>query len=148
MNASKILLATDFSPSSDTATEMAVRLARESGGTLIVLHVQELPVSFGGGEAYFGPQETEEELRQLMADAIPASAGIHVEYRILVGDAARDIVRIAEEENADMIVIGSHGRKGISRMLMGSVAEAVVRRAHCPVLTVKQSTSVPEAVSS
>jgi nucleotide-binding universal stress UspA family protein len=61
----------------------------------------------------------------------------------LAGDPADAIIRTVESDGADMIVMGTHGRRGISRLLMGSVAEAVVRRAPCPVLTVKQPAKVP-----
>jgi len=63
--------------------------------------------------------------------------------RVTVGDPASEIVNVAKEENVDLIVMSTHGRKGISRLLMGSVAELVVRRAHCPVLTVRQPGEEP-----
>jgi nucleotide-binding universal stress UspA family protein len=60
------------------------------------------------------------------------------EHHLITGDPATAVVQLAEEENVDMIVMGTHGRTGLSRLLMGSVAEAVVRKANCPVLTFKQ----------
>jgi nucleotide-binding universal stress UspA family protein len=65
-----------------------------------------------------------------------------VERRLLAGDPAEAIIRLAQTEDVDMIVMGTHGRRGLTRLLMGSVAEAVVRAAPCPVLTVKQPAQV------
>ncbi|MEX2188942.1 MAG: universal stress protein [Pirellulales bacterium] len=144
MKARKIVFATDFSPSSDAALATAVSLTRESNATLVLVHVQEPPMAFGGGEAYIGPTETEDELSDMLGRLVADEAGITVERRLVVGEPAHEIVRLAEENGADLIVIGSHGRTGVSRLLMGSVAEAVVRRAKCPVLTIKQ----PEAVAA
>jgi nucleotide-binding universal stress UspA family protein len=144
MKARKIVFATDFSPSSEAALATAVSLAREGNGTLVLVHVQEPPMAFGGGEAYIGPTETEEELSEMLRNLVGEDAGITVERRIVVGEPAHEIVRLAEEDSGDLIVIGSHGRTGVTRLLMGSVAEAVVRRAKCPVLTVKQ----PEAAAA
>jgi nucleotide-binding universal stress UspA family protein len=144
MHTRKILFATDFSPSSQAALSTAVSLARESNATLMVVHVQEPPPAFGGGETYIGPTENEHELSDLLSHVVPADAGVRVERRLVVGEPAHQIVELAEENGVDLIVIGSHGRTGIARMLMGSVAEAVVRRAKCAVLTIKQ----PEHVAA
>ena len=65
------------------------------------------------------------------------------EHRLVLGVASEDIVRIADEEEADLIVIGTHGRTGLKRVLMGSVAEAVMRHANCPVLTLKEANKAP-----
>jgi nucleotide-binding universal stress UspA family protein len=70
---------------------------------------------------------------------VPTDPSIPFEHKLMTGDPAAEIVRLAESEGADMIVMATHGRTGLRRLLMGSVAEAVVRRAACPVLTVKQS---------
>ena len=76
---------------------------------------------------------------------MPTDPTVPVVHKLLVGDPAEAIVQQAEAEHADMIVMGTHGRTGLTRMLMGSVAEAVVRRAACPVLTVKQPAAVAAA---
>jgi nucleotide-binding universal stress UspA family protein len=68
----------------------------------------------------------------------PTDPAIPARHRLLTGDPAAAIVRVADEEHADMIVMGTHGRTGFLRMIMGSVAEVVVRKAACPVLTIKQ----------
>jgi len=68
---------------------------------------------------------------------------VRFEHKLLVGDPASAIVEAAEEENVDLIVLGTHGRTGLTRLLMGSVAENVVRKAKCPVLTVKHPSPLP-----
>jgi nucleotide-binding universal stress UspA family protein len=143
MKPQKILVPIDFSTGSDAALEMATSLARDSGGFLVLAHVEVIPLSAAGGEYLYAMPEppTEELLAKLDAIVLPDSH-IPVERRLLAGDPADAIIRLAETENVDMIVMGTHGRRGLTRLLMGSVAEAVVRAAPCPVLTVKQPTHV------
>jgi nucleotide-binding universal stress UspA family protein len=74
----------------------------------------------------------------MLQDVCPSDPGITFEHRLVMGDPATEIVRVAEEEKAELIVLGTHGRTGLSRILMGSVAEAVVRHAPCPVLIYRQ----------
>jgi nucleotide-binding universal stress UspA family protein len=81
----------------------------------------------------------------------PADPRLEVRHRLAEGDPAEEILRAAEEEGADLIVMGTHGRGGLSRLLMGSVAEAVMRKALCPVLTVRgpiPAEGAPEAVAA
>ncbi|MGE0759903.1 MAG: universal stress protein [Pirellulaceae bacterium] len=138
MNVKKILFPTDFSHTGDAALEMATALARDSGATLIIAHVEESPNVYAGGEFYYGiPNPPTDELRRMLDEVKPTDPSVAYEHRLLTGDPAATIVRLAEEEGVDMIVLGTHGRTGILRMLMGSVAEAIVRRAKCPVLTYK-----------
>ncbi len=144
MNAKKILFPTDFSACSKTALGLATSLARDSGATLLIVHVEELPITTGGGEfVYAIPAVPTDTLRKSLEEVVPADPAVPVEHRLLAGDAADAIVRTAETENVDMIVLGTHGRRGLTRLLMGSVAEAIVRRAPCPVLTVKQPAHAP-----
>jgi nucleotide-binding universal stress UspA family protein len=145
MNARKILVPTDFSKSSQEGLRWATSLARDSGATLIIAHVEEPPMAYGGGEFYLGVEETtREELRKALVQVLPTDPAVPFEHKLLIGDPATAIVTLAEDENVDLIVMGTHGRRGLTRLLMGSVAEAVIRRATCPVLTVKQ----PAAVSA
>ena len=139
MKPRRILVPIDFSAGSDAALEMATSLARDSGGSLVLAHVEIISLSAAGGEYLNAMPEppTEELLAKLDAVALPDSH-VPVERRLLAGDPADAIVRLAQTEEVDMIVMGTHGRRGLSRLLMGSVAEAVVRAAPCPVLTVKQ----------
>ena len=143
MKPRRILVPIDFSAGSDAALEMAISLARDSGGSLVLVHVEIIPLSAAGGEYLYAMPEppTEELLAKLDAVAVPDSH-VPVERRLLAGDPADAIVRLAQTEDVDMIVMGTHGRRGLSRLLMGSVAETVVRAAPCPVLTVKQPAHV------
>ena len=140
MNARTILFPTDFSPSADAGLEYATSLARDSGGKLMIVHVEEPPLAYAAGEMYYGvPQPNTEALTRLLEAVKPTDPAVPCEHRLLAGDPAGAIVDLAKRESADLIVMGTHGRKGLSRLLMGSVAEAVVRRAECPVLTVKST---------
>jgi universal stress protein A len=144
MKASKILFPTDFSPFGAEALRWATALARDSGAKLIIVHVEEPPMAYGGGEMYLGAEQGDrEELRKSLVQVVPADSKVAFEHKLLVGDPATAIVEAADQENADLIVIGTHGRTGLTRLLMGSVAEAVVRRAKCPVLTVKHPSALP-----
>ena len=84
----------------------------------------------------------------MLKEVVPTDPQVACEHRLLTGDPAVAIARLAEEEHADLIVMGTHGRTGLTRLLMGSVAEAVVRRAPCPVLTYKQTTHAAEEEDS
>ena len=138
MQAKKILFPTDFSHTGDAALAMATALARDSGATLLIVHAEEPPSAYGGGELYYGmPEPAQEELRKMLHKVQPSDSSVPYEHRLITGDPAHAIARLAKDEGVDMIVMGTHGRTGLSRMLMGSVAEAIVRRAKCPVLTYK-----------
>lgn len=149
MNVKKILFPTDFSHCGDAALELASTLAKESGATLVIAHVQEPSVAYAGGEFYYGlPEPSEEAMDAMLANLRPTDPSVPHEHRLISGDPATAIVKFAQDENVDMIVMGTHGRSGFMRLLMGSVAEAVVRNAPCPVLTYKQPSIVAEVVDS
>ena len=84
------------------------------------------------------------EVRQQLEKVRPTRPSVDFEHRYLSGGPIREIVDFAERENVDLIVMGSHGRTGISRLLMGSVAEGVARRVPCPVMIVKQPQKTAE----
>lgn len=133
-----ILFPTDFSHTGDAALAMATSLAKEQGAKLLIVHVEEPPAVYGG-EMYYGMAEpTREQLVKLLDEVVPPDPNVPVERRIVSGDPARVLTKLAQDEHVDMIVLGTHGRTGLTRLLMGSVAEAVVRNAPCPVLTCKQ----------
>ena len=135
MARSVILFPTDFSTASDAALPHAETLAREKSATLLILHVEEPPLAYGSGELYYGlPEPSSERLLKMLEQITPTDPTVSFKHRLTMGDPAGEIVRIAGEEGAEMIVLCTHGRSGMSRMLMGSVAETVVRRAPCPVL--------------
>jgi nucleotide-binding universal stress UspA family protein len=136
----RILIATDLSPQSDEALMDAIALAREAGAALEILYVLELEVEqYPLGFAFSGDHAglmiyVKRELAQRAA--IAAQAGVSCHVKALEGKATTDIVDYANEVGADLIVVGTHGRKGLVHALLGSVAEKVVQRASCPVLTI------------
>jgi nucleotide-binding universal stress UspA family protein len=140
-----ILCPTDFSVHSDNAFRMACALARDYGARVVVLHVAEIPVPAYVNEAIMPPVEPNlDELRESLADYAVPDGSLNVERLLLEGEPLDEIVALARQMPADLIVMGTHGRSGISRLLMGSVAEAVLRAAPCPVLTLRtQPTYVP-----
>jgi nucleotide-binding universal stress UspA family protein len=147
MKAQKILYPTDFSEAGRPALAMATSLARDTGATLIVAHVEEPPMAYGGGEMYYGVDQVDhEELRKSLAAVVPTDPSVPCVHKLLIGDPAEAILQLAESDHVDLIVMGTHGRRGLTRLLMGSVAEAVVRRAKCPVLTVKEPAEASAAL--
>jgi nucleotide-binding universal stress UspA family protein len=143
MKAQKILFATDYSESSKFALSFAETIARESGGLLLIAHVceaEQYPVEEHCDNVVDNPAE----VARLKA-VVPADATVRHEHRLLYGDPgsavitkpASVIVNLAEKEPVDVIVLGTHGRSGISRALMGSVAETVLHKARCSVVVVK-----------
>ncbi len=133
-----VLHPTDFSERSEFAFRLACSLARDYGARLVVLHVAEPPTAVAGeGVVMLPPAFDLEPLRERLQQLRPEDLKIPVEHRLVQGDAATEILRVAGEAKCDLIVMGTHGRTGLGRLLMGSVAEQVVRKASCPVLTVK-----------
>jgi nucleotide-binding universal stress UspA family protein len=129
-------------------------LAAESGATLIIAHVDEYrEASAALGEAallYVDPAgfDDRRDIRNKLEQVRPANLRVAYEHRYLEGGPIHEIVAFAERERVDLIVMGSHGRTGLARLLMGSVAEGVARRAPCPVLIVKQpATDLPAAAA-
>jgi nucleotide-binding universal stress UspA family protein len=136
-----LLLPVDFSEPSLKATEYALSLAHKFGATLHLLHVIEDPVVYlPMFESY--PIPTREQFETYAQDRlenwIPAgeAEGIRIEPRFRHGRPHVEIVEYAEENRIDLIVMGTHGRGLAAHLLMGSVAEKIVRKAPCPVLTV------------
>lgn len=144
MNTPKILFPTDFSTAAQTALELATSLARDRGAKLIIAHVEEPPMAYGGGELYYGIEMPDrKQLEKMLSEVVPTDPAVGYEHRLVIGSPATAIVYLAEKENADLIVMPTHGRTGVLRVLMGSVAEEVVRKAKCPVLTVKATAAKP-----
>jgi nucleotide-binding universal stress UspA family protein len=140
MPTTTIVFPTDFSTASDAALTHAEALARQSHARLLIVHVEEPPMAYGGGELYYGlPEPNSERILKMLEDVKPADPSVPFAHRLTIGDPAGEIVRIAGEEKAEMVVMGTHGRTGMTRLLMGSVAEGVVRRAPCPVLVYRET---------
>jgi universal stress protein A len=135
----KVLHPTDFSPHSRPALEFACSLARDHGADLVLAYVRPLQVTAFGEFGAIPPEpvvplETlKGRLRQLLPNTFPRRADCHVRE----GDAATEILTLARECGCDLIVMGTHGRTGELKWLMGSVAEAVLRQAPCRVVTVR-----------
>ena len=144
---SKILHATDYSKASVLALDEAVALAKQNGAELLVLHVID-PVppyvageDIGGAELYMkleeaSKREAEASMQKLMEKVRKLRVNA-AKSLLLRGTAHEQIVRTAKNRRANLIVIGTHGRTGLSKLLMGSVASRIVSMAHCPVLTVR-----------
>jgi nucleotide-binding universal stress UspA family protein len=142
----KILLPTDFSGCANYALPYAAVIARATGANIICVHVVEPIVPAVGYTGLGEPMPIADITEQLEDSAereLPQLAecedlkGLDVEELIVHGDAAAEIVRVAGERGVDLIVVSSHGRTGLGRIIFGSTAEAVVRHASCPVLVVK-----------
>jgi nucleotide-binding universal stress UspA family protein len=146
MQVRSILLPTDFSECGNYALSYATALARKFGASVICLHVIEPIVPSVGYSGMTEPlpiADISDQLEDSAERELPKfaeceeCAGLEVEELIVHGEAASEIVRVARERAVDLIVISSHGRTGLGRILFGSTAEAVVRHASCPVLVVK-----------
>lgn len=147
MRARTILFPTDFSHTCDAALDMATSLARESGAKLLIVHVEEPPPAYVGGEHYYGIHGTlNERLEETLAAVTPTDPSVEFEHRLITGTPPNAILRLAKDEDVFLIVMGTHGRRRLSRALIGSVAETVVRRAKCPVMTLKQPVKTIETV--
>jgi len=141
----RILHPTDFSPASRAALTKAVELARASRAELILAHVLQPVMPMMGGE-YVSPRvlddltrstraEAEHQLQILAARAKKSVP--RVSMRLVEGTPFTEITKLARAVRADLIVVGTHGRSGLSKLFLGSVAERVVGTAPCPVLTVR-----------
>lgn len=139
-----ILHPTDFSENSRNALQVACALARDYGARLVVLHVAAIP-AIEGYQAIDTAAIRKEAEAQLHALEVPAE-NVRAERQCVLGDTVPEVLRIAQEMNTDVIVLGTHGRTGLKHLLMGSVAEKVLRHAPCLVLTVNCHASVKPEV--
>lgn len=141
MPTKKILFATDYSATSQDALSFAASLARDRGATLLVTHVSQLE-EYPVGELFDEePTDSDAEIAELNAVGVP-DPRIRCEHRLLHGDPAEQIVELAKREEVETIVLGTHGRTGLSRLLAGSVAETVLRDASCPVIAYRPSSLI------
>jgi len=140
----RILLATDFSPASRPAVREALRLAKATEAALVIAHVLEEPIPFSP-EGYVLPRIYDElaeglrmrgqkKMRTLLA--LARRTGVAATGLLLRGAPHEAIVRAARSQAAGRIVIGTHGRSGVSRLILGSVAAKVIAVASCPTLVV------------
>ena len=140
----RILCATDFTPFARRALGVALTLARRHDAEIQAVHVFQTTIPFAAGDVPYYPvtipfspaakKAAAEELRQFVAAA--ADAGVPATMELLEGDPCTTILEKAVSGGADLIALGTHGRRGFDRWLMGSVAERILAKAHCHVLTV------------
>jgi nucleotide-binding universal stress UspA family protein len=142
----RILLATDGSEQAELAVLRAVELADATDSELHVVHVGVVPIflqSYPGTLGYYGKlyEQIEEESKELLRKLswrVKAAGGTVAGSHLRMGQVDLEILALAEELGADLIVMGCRGLGGVRRALMGSVSDSVVRHAHCPVLVVRQ----------
>jgi nucleotide-binding universal stress UspA family protein len=137
-----ILYPTDFSECSSYALPLAADLATKYQARLIVLHVVETigpaNVTFGEVETQLEPQGYLDRLwKEIRNVRPPVDASVSVDHLLIEGDPTREIDHVARDQHCDLIVMGTHGHRGLERLFLGSVAEQVIRRAPCAVLTVR-----------
>ncbi len=139
-----ILYATDYSEPSQYALHFATSLARDCWADLLIVHVSETECCPVGELFDEEPEPSPEELRRLEA-VVPDDADVPFEHRLLCPlpssnntHPAEEIVKLAKQENVHAIVVGTHGRTSLSNLLVGSVAEFVMRQAPCPVVMIRK----------
>jgi nucleotide-binding universal stress UspA family protein len=143
-----ILYATGLADDSEYAFGLACALARDQQARLVVLHVAEPPpfIAYREMERQFEKVTGyRRELLGKLEGLRPDDPRIQVEYRLEDGDPATEILQLARVLHCDLIVLGTHGRKRLERLLLGSVAEQVLRKAPCPVLTARVPVPQPDA---
>jgi nucleotide-binding universal stress UspA family protein len=132
----RILCPVDFSETSTLALEVASDFARGTGAMLYIVHVEESPVPFGPGLHGGLPSPLDKDAHQLWS-TLPAATNVDFEHHLLFGSAKDAIVNFIDDHEIDLVVVGSHGRSGVKRVLVGSFAEALMRSSPVPVLTVR-----------
>lgn len=142
----RILHPSDFSRASGAAFKKAIEMAKAGRAELTVVHVVSPVLPMAAGDGYVSPKMYEEitastrawaqkQLDKLLAKA--KQAGVRAKGFVLEGSAHEQIARFARSKHADLLVMGTHGRSGLAKLFLGSVAGRVVAAAPCPVLTVK-----------
>jgi nucleotide-binding universal stress UspA family protein len=135
-----LVVATDFSAPADAALALAVEVAREIGAQLTLIHAWNPPVAVGLPDMAVGAVTASREAAEVaLAARTQRVADLHqgVDAHIVDGAAPDAIVRETSKLGGDLLIVGTHGRGGVQRLILGSVAEQVVRKATCPVLTVR-----------
>jgi len=151
----RILFPTDFSATSEHALSYALSLAKEYGAKLMLLHVIDDTTEAAG---FYIPHMSYEKLdtdmkaaaeKMLKGFCIKHLKGLEgYSFNVVIGTPYKEIVAAAEEQQADLVVMGSHGRTGIDRLVFGSTTERVLRKSPCPVLTVHPPEETPRSSTS
>jgi nucleotide-binding universal stress UspA family protein len=139
-----IVVPTDFSPTAERAIAVAATMARNADVTLVIAHAFHASHVFTAG-TYVPPMQQQEHsalgsCEQMLAQtmsAARAAGAVRVETKLLQGDVVDELARFASDRHADLIIAGTHGHGGLRQRLVGSVAEALVRHARCPVMLVR-----------
>lgn len=152
MQLKRIVVATDFTENSLPALEMAFNLSLETQATLYLVNVLEIPAITAPPMAamHIPIEEMREGALERLEQLIPENweSEAQIETAVLTGPPADTIADFAEEKGADMIIVGTHGRKGLARVFLGSTAESLLREAPCQVLVVKPKHSTEAAHES
>ena len=149
-----ILVPTDFSEPATRALRYASTLAQESGAHLLVLYADtfEIPIDYTttAAQVALGSQQLAENVREELQTYTELHVGTTVPFdvRVVINKPVNAILDQARETGADLIVMGTHGRTGLSRLMVGSVTDAIVRMATVPVLTVNEKTATDPPLSS
>jgi nucleotide-binding universal stress UspA family protein len=147
----RILVATDFTETSERAIDAALELAVRLGASLTVMHAYEIPIVGVPDGALIATPELAARLSEASRSALDSTLkrlegrGVQVASVLREGVAWEEIEQVADEIDADVIVIGTHGRRGLARALLGSVAENVIRTTYRPVLTIHGPPQPPPA---
>ena len=149
----KIVCALDLSEHSKQVAEYATMLAKMSGASIVAVYAAPTLTQYTG--FHVPPNTIDSFVGEIVSGAEKAMADfvaehfpdVQVKAEVVVGYAAEEILSLAENEDADLIVMGTHGRKGIDRILFGSVAEKVVKNSSRPVLTIRPADDLPEEES-
>ena len=152
----RMLVPTDFSPASDIAFNYAIDMAARQGATIHLLHVIDdasfataYPDGFYVELPGLRAQLTEDATRRLQEMATRCASGdVMATIEVAVGRPARVVTDIAKAQGTNLIVMGTHGRSGFAHLVLGSVAERVVRTAPCAVLTVRDTSPLADAIAA
>ena len=140
----RIVAPTDFSDCAEEAWRLAQRAAQALGSEMVLVHVFVEPPLYGDPPGMITAWQVMLDAEKWVADELAKWAdearkrGITVRTLVRRGAPSAEIVRLASEEHAELVIMGTHGRGGVSRVLLGSVADRVIRTAPCPVLTVRK----------
>ena len=139
----RILAPIEFDETAHAVLDSAIRIATETGGIVFLTHVVPIVIAPTGMPNYVDIYKDQERIAQEKMEAIVQRQRTDVKFELMsrIGDPAHEILALERQIAADLIVLATHGRKGVRRMLLGSVAEAVLRDATCPVLTVQRQES-------
>jgi nucleotide-binding universal stress UspA family protein len=150
----KILVPTDLQPTSQGAIDVALTMARKYDATVVLLHVYAVPIYAFPDGALLSTANLANELSNAAQIGLDRAArelsgrGVQISPVLREGSAEDEILSVAEEVGADLIVVGTHGRRGLTRALLGSVSESVLRDSKVPVLVVPAGERSPEQAAS